>query len=1032
MRAANHDHVTDAVLEELAAGALTPSREAEIHAHAENCVACRERLEHVLVTETLDGAVAPTDIDELTVAEGPVGRRRPARPPTHDPIERGASLGRYLVVEKLAHGGMGVVYAAYDPELHRRVAIKLLLPALRGAESSTAGRARLLREAQAMARLSHPNVISVYDVGTVQDAVFLALEFIDGETLGKWLKREQRAWRDVLRVFVSAGRGLAAAHAAGLVHRDFKPDNVLIGKDGRVLVTDFGLAREVTGTDDPADDLVDQGLELSSRDSEPSISQPAGSRSQPPIRNTPLSQPLTRFGTIMGTAGYAAPEQVNSGSADARSDQFSFAVSLYRGLYRKRPFSAKGFDDYRASLAAGAVDPKEQHGVPAWVRRAVMRALAVDPAARFASMDALLEVLGRDPNARQRRALIGTGAAAVLAAAIVTPMVLTRSDAPTCTGSESRLVGVWDDARRDKVRAAFVATERSFALGAFEIVATRLDERARAWVAMTVESCETSQRRDQPESVTVLRATCLDQRLRELGQLVEVFASADATVVERAVGATSALSSLEDCADVTRLTAAVAPPKDPATRVRVDELRIAVGKAKVLTDAGKYKDAHAIAKQATDAARKLDYAPIVAEAAVQLGELESYLGDRETSTVTLREAIRIADSQRDDYVRARAFAWLTGVVGYDLERPKDGLVLAADTRATIERIGGDVRLEAVLESNLGRIYSVLGDYAAMLRHHSKALELRRRAYGENDPNTANSQNNVASALSELGRIPEALDGHRKALAMRTAALGKTHPNVAMSLSNIGNQYYGVGDLVAALEAMDDGLAIARKSLPTKATLIVITLGNRGAALGELGRFTEARATFDELITTLRADQPKSLRLARNLARYSITVLTPSGSPRDALAFAEEAFTMLPPDNLDERAMALMARADAHIALGKLDEAAEGHRAALQIYEKMLGADNIGLIDSYIALGRIAHARGDRDEAIRELTRAITICERSSITGKWLARARFELARVLATTDPARARALATQARTWYATVPTLATELAAIDALLRR
>ena len=547
-----------------------------------------------------------TDVENDTVAEAPAKRRRDA---IRTEVGRGTMLGRYLVVEKIARGGMGVVFLAYDPELHRRVAIKLLLPEVSKSEDATAGRARLLREAQAMARLSHPNVIHVYDVGTFEDAVFLALEFIDGETVGKWIKGAQRSWQEVLRVFVAAGRGLAAAHAAGLVHRDFKPENVMIGKDGRVLVTDFGLARELGATagDDPPQ-----------RDSNPSLS----GEETPSQRSTPLSTPLTVYGTIMGTPGYAAPEQLTGGVMDARGDQFSFAASLYAGLYKTRPYPAKTFDQYRTLLKAGLPEPPPIK-VPARVRRAVERGLAKEPQARFPSMDALLAELSRDPIARWRYPVL---AATVLAiAAIVTPIVwaANRDKAAVCKATSE---GAWDATHRERVKAQFLATNKSFAQSAFDAVAQRLDGRSSAWTAMRTEACEATRKRgEQPESVMVLRMSCLDRRANEMKELVGVFETADASVVERAVGATSALTPLDGCADIARLTAAIEPPKDPA---KVGELRATIDKAKVLTDAGKYKDAHAIAKDAADAARKLAYRPLVAEALVQRGELESYLGDR--------------------------------------------------------------------------------------------------------------------------------------------------------------------------------------------------------------------------------------------------------------------------------------------------------------------------------------------------------------------------------------------------------------------
>src|SRR3954453_18295126 len=176
----------------------------------------------------------------------PLGPQPPRQP--GEPLPRGSAVGRYVVLERIGSGGMGVVYAAYDPELDRKVALKLLRPDRAGAVGEAA--LRLQREAQAIARLSDPHVVAVYDAGTLGEQVFVAMEFVEGRTLREWLKAEPRSWSEILKAFLAAGRGLAAAHDAGLVHRDFKPDNVLLGGDGRVKVADFGLARPV-GEADP-------------------------------------------------------------------------------------------------------------------------------------------------------------------------------------------------------------------------------------------------------------------------------------------------------------------------------------------------------------------------------------------------------------------------------------------------------------------------------------------------------------------------------------------------------------------------------------------------------------------------------------------------------------------------------------------------------------------------------------------------------------------------------------------------------------
>jgi tRNA A-37 threonylcarbamoyl transferase component Bud32 len=316
---------------------------------------------------------APTECAQAVA----VAREEPA-------LRRGSSLGRYVVLDRLGGGGMGVVYTAYDPELDRKVAVKLLRPEP-GADDSE-GRARLQREAQAMARLQHPNVIAVHDVGTFEWQVFIAMEFVDGVTLRRW--RDGRAWREVLARYLDAGRGLAAAHAAGLVHRDFKPDNVLVGHDGRVRVLDFGLAR-ATEPMSPSlsSDAIDLATTLVSSD-------------------RALETPLTRTGAFIGTPAYMAPEQLlRSGASDARTDQFGFCIALYEAIYGERPFAAATVEALAFEVAQGnvrAAPPSSQ--VPAWLRAALLRGLSVRPDERFPSMDALLDTLSHEEREEKARA----------------------------------------------------------------------------------------------------------------------------------------------------------------------------------------------------------------------------------------------------------------------------------------------------------------------------------------------------------------------------------------------------------------------------------------------------------------------------------------------------------------------------------------------------------------------------------------------------------------------------------------------------
>lgn len=295
-------------------------------------------------------------------------------------------VGRYLIVDQLGAGGLGIVYAAYDPKLDRRVALKLLHPERAPLPDTFP---RMEREAQAMARLTHPNVVAVHDTGTHAGGVFIAMECIDGQPLHQWAAQVRPNWRSIRDVLCQAGRGLAAAHAVELVHRDFKPSNVLVTSSGEAKVLDFGLARPVSETT--------------------TVPLPTGPRPDHDAGS------LTKTGTVMGTPAFMSPEQF-AGQADARSDQWSFCVSAWQCLYGQRPFSIRDPRELFARIRKDDPPQPPNTTLPSWLVRALQRGLKPEAQRRFESMDALLWAMERDRRSRrrQRTALV----AAVLGSAL--------------------------------------------------------------------------------------------------------------------------------------------------------------------------------------------------------------------------------------------------------------------------------------------------------------------------------------------------------------------------------------------------------------------------------------------------------------------------------------------------------------------------------------------------------------------------------------------------------------------------------------
>ena len=326
----------------------------------------------------------------------------------------GARVGRYIVVEKLGAGAMGVVYAAYDPQLDRKVALKLLRPRGGGAEARLT--ARLEREARAVAKLSHANVVGIFDVLVHEDRLVLAMEYLAGGTLTSWLASKKRPWREILKMFVEVGHGLAAAHAEGQIHRDFKPDNVLLDKNGVPKVVDFGLVRmrSTTGAhgSSPADDAADA-------DEEAGLEQ-AGLEGDAQ-GDTADAARLTRTGAIAGTPAYMAPEQFIGGEVDARTDQFAFSVALFEALYGERPFAGNTVISLAESVTSGKLRPQPKNAeVPGWVRACLVRGLSVNPGNRFPDLGELVATLATDPIARRRRRVLAAAALTVVVAGVLT------------------------------------------------------------------------------------------------------------------------------------------------------------------------------------------------------------------------------------------------------------------------------------------------------------------------------------------------------------------------------------------------------------------------------------------------------------------------------------------------------------------------------------------------------------------------------------------------------------------------------------
>ena len=739
-------------------------------------------------------------------------------------LTRGAPLGRYLVLDTLGVGGMGVVYAAYDPELDRKVAVKLVRPTADGGEHSE-DRARLLREAQAMARVMHPNVVTVHDVGTVGDAVFVAREFIEGYSLREYLDGESDeppTWRRSLQILIEAGRGLAAAHDSGLIHRDFKPDNVMVEKGGRVVVMDFGLARGATGQ------KIDPRSSVEARLDE--------------IR---LDDTVTQAGAIMGTPAYMPPEQCLGVPADARSDQFSYCVTVYEALYGERPFQGSTLAEVMIAITNGEMREPKSGEVPRYLRRVVARGLATEAAQRWPSMRELLEALGRDPAARRRPWILAGGALVVgggVATSFIARSQLEREQKlEACDARAAEIDDVWSAEAKARLSEALVLPDGGHDDASTSRVLSAVVAFRGRWATGRHAVCvQHSVDETLDEAAHARAVACFDSQLDRLDALLEVYAGQPGQPGSSAVRAAMTLPQLDDCADAATLSQRPAAPSDPDTRATIADARRTLARASAQAGVGEYKRADELAAAVLEQATALGWAPLEAEARLVAATIEEQLGRYDESVAELHEAFALAAEASDDVLAAQAAVRLLRVLGYHLARGGEALTWARVAEALLTRLHRDDGPDAAqLANDRGLTLQALGDLEGAEAAHREALALRRSLYGEEHGDLGHSYGNLGNVALRLGKLEPARHWHQLALTVRTQALGPAHPDTARSHLHLARVHLAAGDLERAETEAERSRAILEPTFGTEHRVTARVLATLADARRAAGRLDEA-------------------------------------------------------------------------------------------------------------------------------------------------------------------------------------------------
>ncbi|WP_428268540.1 tetratricopeptide repeat protein [Haliangium sp.] len=940
-------------------------------------------------------------MDEL-VLETEATRTVAVGAPARFELSPGATLGRYVILKGIGAGGMGVVYKAYDKELGRNVALKILRISPDG--TSTHARARLQREAQALAQLSHPNVITVYDVGSFRDNLFVAMELVEGKTLRDWL-RERPSLDAIIDVFTAAARGLAAAHAVGLIHRDFKPTNVMIGKDGRVRILDFGLAREVDREDSSRQDhderQVDTAATLSDSDS--------GDGARPSsVSEWLLSTHLTEFGAVVGTPAYMSPEQHRGEGIEARSDQFAYCVTLYQALYGCKPFAGKGSQQIKRNVLAGRVlPPPRTSRVPRWLHRIVMRGLEVDPERRYPCMDDLLADLGRDRGRRLRYAVMATIGLVGLSAVLVPAYLDERSD-QLCRGGEQQLTAVWNDDVRAAMKRSFLATGRGHAADTHERVVNLLDDYGRRWIRAHVDACEATHKRgEQSEKVLDLRMVCLAGKLHRLETLATALVSeADARSVDEAIRAALALPGLESCDDAAALTRAYPLPAGELEKEAIQRVESMLDRIETSLDMGQTAKLMPQAQEALRLAEATGFPPAQARAHLLLG-LVQVTGDRyQAAEASMQAAARTAADAHDDNRIARAWIDLVHIVGYRQGRVDDALAIVPFAETAIVRADNDALLQARLARSLGWLYATSGRFVAAQEQYERTLAILARRYGPGSAQATGSSlaisasYGLAGVLANQAKYDQAVAYYQRLREHIETTFGAEHVYMVSVLGPLAEQLSMRGEHQAAHDHYQQAIAIERQNRGTETAFMAALLAKQGENLGRMGEYEQAEhllARAVELRFAIFGDAHlETAEVIRDLASVQLA----AGRDQEAAESLEKARAVYEASSSTEHpgyAQWLVLRARLDRRRGQLEGAVERFQEALAIMEaSMAGMRHPTAAEALSGLGDVAHERGDSAEALSHYREARSRLEEvygpshARVGEAWLATAQIHL------------------------------------------
>lgn len=919
-------------------------------------------------------------------------------------------VGRYELRRVVGEGGGGTVFAAHDPELEREVAVKILRGPRRydlDDDGRNEAADRLVREAKALARVCHHNLVKVLDGGTYSDGTdargvprrspYIVMELVNGVSMARWLK-QPRQWFDIVDVVLQIGRGLAAVHRHGLVHRDVKPGNVLIDETGVARLGDFGLARALM-------ERVEPTLE-------------------PVSDSDPLTCEITPSGFVVGTPGFIAPELLHGERPTARSDQFALAMTLHRGLFgRTRP---------------GNTDRRDRNGrrVPRWLMRTLRRALHADPHRRYPCVEAMVADL--DPRRVRKRRFIVIAAMLTLVALAGLSRVLAAPDFAPCDPGDADIESTWNAEVADELRRAFVKNSPRLGPAATRFLEGALDDYTRRWKTGWSRSCERATRNRGAQQLHALASlNCLRHRTHELGGFLSVLRAPTPVLIERVHGAVRTLPPVEACT-AERLMASDWGSAPVATVRRSAQIRHELGQVRAMLElTGNPQQAAEQMSRLFPRVEELGDSALLADSLLTRASIARSSSDSKHVHEYCERALWLAIEADDLNIVTRAQVCLAYASLLE-EKFDETLEWANRARSTLERIEHPIPgVPLLVQQALASAYRFSGRYEEALKHLRRGLELAKSEPFPDQAMIAALHSEAGVDLALLGRLDEGLSSQERALALRRRVLGPDHPSVARSLhavganhflvgrenrgqpliqsaidsltrtqgpdssllarpyNNLGELHRSQGRIEAALEAHREAIRLRRMHYGPTSYEASLSLRNLSMTLLALGRLAEAREGIAETLRIrerlLGPDHPRTARVRIDQARMEL--LTEDGDPAAALELASSSLRTLErlfPRSHPARAMGHAVLGRALHANGAFDEAFDHYQRALVEQATQHVSAKFYVPYSYWGLGTLLEEQGQLDEAGRHFEALSTMPNPGPM---WRARAYFGLARV---------------------------------------